>query len=251
MENFLIKIINLKKYYKSKKQLIKALDDVSFFINKEEVFGLLGANGAGKTTLSSILATLHPPTQGDVIFGNDSIYKDINSYRRQMSFCPQKANLINELTVEQNLLFAGRYFNMNEEQIKIRMKELEEEFELSKYLKLKPNVLSGGYKQRVSIARSVIHKPRLLILDEPTVGLDPHIRHKLWESIRNLKKEGTTVLLTTHYIDEAEILSDRICILDKGKIKVIDTPHNLNTIYQKSKLEDVFLQIMHEEKEND
>lgn len=113
----------------------------------------------------------------------------------------------------------------------------------------KPEVLSGGYKQRVVIARSLMHNPKLVILDEPTVGLDPHIRHQLWESIRELKNEGVTVILTTHYLDEAEILSDRICILDKGIIKLIDTPENLKSIHQQSKLEDVFIKLMHEETE--
>jgi len=118
---------------------------------------------------------------------------------------------------------------------------------LQKYLDSKPDVLSGGYKQRVLIARALMHNPKLIILDEPTVGLDPHIRHQLWENINTLKKEGVTVLLTTHYLDEAEVLSDRICILDKGKIKLIDTPENLKNIHQMGKLEDIFIKLMKEE----
>jgi len=245
--DLLIKVQNLKKYYKDKSKTIRALDDVSIDIFKGEIVGLLGVNGAGKTTLSSIISTLHPPTDGDIIFNDQSIYKNINEYRRNVGYCPQKPNLIGDLTVRQNLVFAGRYFDMPEEQIQSRLDELVKTYGLEKYLDSKPGILSGGYKHRVLLARSLMHKPKLLILDEPTVGLDPHIRHQLWESIRNLKKEGISVLLTTHYLDEAEILSDRICILDKGKIKLIDTPENLKTSYQKSKLEDVFLQLMHEE----
>lgn len=249
MLNKLIEIKNLKKYYKSKNGPVKALNGIDLNIFQGEVLGLLGVNGAGKTTLSSILSTLHPPTDGDILFEDKSIYKDINFYRRYVGFCPQKPNLINDLTVRQNLIFAGKFYNLSDDEINNRIDEITEKYELAKYLDSKPTVLSGGYKQRVLIARAVMHKPKLVILDEPTVGLDPHIRHYLWENIRNLRNDNITVILTTHYLDEAEILSDRICILDKGLIKLIDTPENLKTAYQKSKLEDVFIQLMQEEKE--
>ena len=247
MENILLKVKNLKKYYHEKKKTTKALDDVSLDIYKGEILGLLGVNGAGKTTLSSILTTLHPPTGGDVLWNDESIYKDVNEYRKTIGFCPQKPNLIFDLSVKQNLLFAGQYFGMSKDASQKRMRGLAEKYGLNKYLDSKPNSLSGGYKQRVTIARSLMHNPRLVVFDEPTVGLDPHIRHYLWEEIRNLKKDGVTIILTTHYLDEAEILSDRICILDKGKVKLIDTPENLSSIYQKSRLEDIFLQLTKEE----
>jgi len=243
----LIKLANLKKHYRDKTKTIKALDDVSFEINHGEIFGLLGVNGAGKTTLSSILATLHRPTSGDILFNDKSIYKDINGYRMQVGFCPQTPNLIASLTVEKNLIFAGRYFNVPEPTIKERLEKLIKKYGLSEYRNSKPTVLSGGYKQRVLLARSLMHNPKLIILDEPTVGLDPHIRQSLWENIRQLKQEGVSVVLTTHYLDEAEALSDRICILEKGKVLLIDTPSNLKSIYQKGRLEDVFIQLMKEE----
>ncbi|MCK4650682.1 ABC transporter ATP-binding protein [Candidatus Babeliales bacterium] len=249
MNNIFVKIINLKKYYQQKNGVVKALDNISFDINKGEVIGLLGINGAGKTTLSSILATLHPPTGGDIIFKDKSIYKDINEYRKFIGYCPQKPNLIMDLTVKQNLIFAGKYYGLCKNAIEERFEKLVKKYALQKYLYETPTSLSGGYKQRVMIARTLMHQPKFIILDEPTVGLDPHIRHQLWETIRELKKEEITILLTTHYIEEAEILADRICILDKGKIKLIDTPENLSSIYQKSRLEEVFLQLMHEETE--
>ena len=247
MKNLLIQIVNLKKYYHSGGRVVKALDGVSLDINKGEIIGLLGVNGAGKTTLSSIIVTLHPPTDGDILFNGQSIYKDINEYRRIIGFCPQKPNLIKDLTVEQNLELAGRYFGMSKQQARERMEELIVKYDLENYRNSTMDELSGGYNHRVLIARSMVHKPKLLILDEPTVGLDPHIRHQLWETIRDLKKDGVTVVLTTHYLDEAEVLSDRICILDKGRVKLIDTPENMMSTYQKSKLEDVFLQLMSEE----
>lgn len=245
--SYLIKINNLKKHYHNENQIIKALDGVSIDIYKGEILGLLGVNGAGKTTMSSLIATLHPPTEGDILFQEQTIYNDINRYRRHVGFCPQKPNLINDLTIKQNLIFAGRYFGIPEKEIALRLEEIVEKYQLKKYLNSKPGILSGGYKQRVLIARALMHKPKLIILDEPTVGLDPHIRRNLWESIRKLKEDNITVILTTHYLDEAEILSDRICILDKGKIRLIDTPENLKSSYQKSRLEDVFIQLMHEE----
>lgn len=247
MNNLLLRLTNVKKEYRSAQKTVEALKGISLDLFKGEILGLLGVNGAGKTTLSSIIATLHPATSGELLFEGKSIYDDITTFRHIIGFCPQKPNLNSMLTVEQNLLFAGRYYGMAEKEVRNRVQELMTKYELHQYAQSKPMVLSGGYKQRVMIARALMHNPKLVILDEPTVGLDPHIRHQLWESIRDLKKEGVSVLLTTHYLDEAEILSDRICILDKGSVRLIDTPENLKTTYDKSKLEDVFIQLMKEE----
>ena len=240
---------NLKKYYQVGNETIKALDDVSFDIQKGEVIGLLGVNGAGKTTLSSLLVTLHPPTSGDVFLYGESIYKDVNVYRKMIGFCPQKPNVIKDLTVEQNLYFAGLYYGFSADVVKRRMEGLIERYSLGKYRKMKPDVLSGGYMRRLLIARSLMNDPKLLVLDEPTVGLDPNIRRKIWENIRDLRNVGVTVILTTHYLDEAEVLSDRIVVLDNGRVKLIDTPENLMKNYQKSRLEDVFVQLIEEEAE--
>lgn len=244
----LLQIQNVKKYYYKNNQLVKtALKGVSFDIQKGEIFSLLGANGAGKTTLSSIIASLHPATEGDVLFNGTSIYKDIIGYRRNLGFCAQKQNLNSHMTVREHLEFAGRYFLMPHDAITRRVQELADMLGLGEYLDKDPATLSGGYKQRLLIARSIIHKPQLVILDEPTVALDPHIRRQLWDVIKQLKSEGTSVLLTTHYLDEAEILSDRICLLHAGEIKHIDTPQALMSSYNKAKLEDVFLELMQEE----
>ena len=135
---------------------------------------------------------------------------------------------------------------MDSDTINSRVNALLKRFELDTYADKSPGILSGGYKQRLLIARSLVHKPSLVILDEPTVALDPHIRRQLWDLIRQLKADGVTVLLTTHYIDEAEVLSDRVCVLDKGNIRLIDTPANLMSSYSKANLEAVFLQLMNE-----
>lgn len=242
----LIQVQSVKKIYRDGKQTKEALKGVSLDINEGEILGLLGVNGAGKTTLSTILAGLHPCNSGHIFYKGRSIYEDIVSYRKIVGFCPQKPNLDLSLTLEENLIFAGRYHLMSSEDIHSQIESLMDQFHLQEYAKSKASVLSGGYKQRFLIARTLIHRPKLIILDEPTVGLDPHIRHQLWEQITDLKKNGASVLLTTHYLDEAEQLSDRVCIIDAGSVKTIDTPQNLMALHKKGRLEDVFLKLMQE-----
>jgi ABC-2 type transport system ATP-binding protein len=240
MNNILLRIKNIKKRYGSK----EALKGVSLDIYKGEILGLLGVNGAGKTTLSSIIATLHPPTEGDIECEGVSIYDDIATYRYKIGFCPQKPNLDPALTLEQNLRFSGSYYGMTDAAITERLNFLINQLGLQEYLHQKANVLSGGYKQRFMIARALMHNPQLVILDEPTVGLDPHIRRQLWQQIRDLKQLGVTVILTTHYLDEAEQLSDRVCVLDNGLIKLVDTPDKLKADFNMENLEDVFIALM-------
>jgi ABC-2 type transport system ATP-binding protein len=236
----LLKIKNIKKSYGK----MQVLNGINLDIYKGEIISLLGVNGAGKTTLSSIIATLHPASEGDIEYNGHSIYKSIPDFRLRLGYCPQKPNLNPMLTLKENLELAGECYGMNKGEIEQRIKDLAHQFGLEKYLHEKASILSGGYKQRFMIARSLIHKPEFIILDEPTVGLDPHIRRNLWVVIKNLKKDGITVLLTTHYLDEAEKLSDRVCILDKGSIKLIDTPDKLMADFKQKNLEDVFVELL-------
>jgi ABC-2 type transport system ATP-binding protein len=240
----ILKINNLTKIYNTGKSIIRALDGVTFDIYKGEIFGLLGVNGAGKTTLSSILATLHPPTSGSVLFWGTSIYDELMEYRMHLGFCPQKQNLDMFLNVKENLIFAGRYHLIPKKELEERVIDIMEQLEITKYAPLPISELSGGNKQRVLLARALIHKPSIIILDEPTVGLDPDIRRKLWEQIKQLKELGITVILTTHYLDEAELLSDRVCILNKGKILRIESTQTLKKEFNMASLEDIFLQLM-------
>jgi len=240
MSTVLLRVNNIKKKYGSN----EALKGVSLDIYKGEILGLLGVNGAGKTTLSSIIATLHPPTEGDLLYDGKSVYSDVASYRHKIGFCPQRPNLHPELTLEENLRFSGNYYGMTDTEIDERLSQLVAQFNLEKYLHQKANVLSGGYKQRFIIARALMHSPQLVILDEPTVGLDPHIRRQLWQQIKDLKESGVTVILTTHYLDEAEQLSDRVCVLDGGLIKLIETPDKLKADFNMGNLEDVFIALM-------
>ncbi len=238
----LLTIQHLKKKYGS----VEALKGVSFDLYPGEVVGLLGINGAGKTTLSTIVGTLHPPTEGDILYKGRSIYEDISSYRSIIGYCPQKANLNPLLSVKKNLTFAGEYYGMTSEQIEKRLEELDQRLGISLYYDALPTQLSGGWKQRIMIARTLMHSPQLVILDEPTVALDPDIRNQLWHYIEHIKAEGVCVLLTTHYLDEAERLSDRVVVLHAGEVKLIDTPQNLMQSFEKGRLEDVFIELTNE-----
>lgn len=247
--NILLRIVDITKYYQYGTHVNKAVDGVSLDIFKGEIISLLGVNGAGKTTLSSILATLHPASSGDILLDGRSIYENLGVYRHMIGYCPQNINLDKDITVEQNLFWAGRFMGLSDNVIHERRESLIVDFHLEQYRDQGPEVLSGGYARRVLIARALMHSPRLLILDEPTVGLDPHVRRQLWEAIRLLKDQGVTIILTTHYLDEAEVLSDRVCILSKGRVRLIDTPQGMLIAYQKSRLEDVFVHLIDQEKE--
>jgi ABC-type multidrug transport system ATPase subunit len=242
MKEPLLKIQAVKKHFGAK----EALKDLSLDLYKGEVMALLGVNGAGKSTLSAILAGLHPPTGGDVLYGGVSIYRDLVSYRKEIGFCPQKPNLDASLTLRENLSFAGRYHRMDRKKVKESVDLLMNKFSLHEYAEEKASILSGGYRQRFLLARSLIHAPKFIILDEPTIGLDPKVRQELWKQVKALKEEGVTVLITTHYLDEAEQVADRVCIIDKGVLKTVDTPKNLIAAHGTKTLEEVFLTLTKE-----
>ncbi len=240
MQEILLKIKNIKKNYGT----FQVLKGINFDIYKGEIISLLGVNGAGKTTLSSIIATLHPPTEGDIEYQGQSIYNNVAEFRLHLGYCPQKPNLNTFLTLQQNLIFAGKFYGLTQEVIMQRIDALSTQFGLQKYLHQKASVLSGGYKQRFMIARILLTNPKFIIFDEPSTGLDAPIRRNIWDIIKDLKKDGITTLLTTHYLDEAEKLSDRVCILDHGQIKLIDTPDKLIVDFKQKNLEDVFVELL-------
>ena len=242
----LLEIQDISKTYfdKKGKAVRQALHKISFSLQRGEVFGLLGVNGAGKTTLSSILATVHPATAGTILWKGRSIYDQLIDYRMIVGICPQKPNIEKRMNVEENLVFAGRCYGLSQQGADKRKDELVNKFDLEEYLHTTTDHLSGGYRQRFLIARALMHSPQLMILDEPTVGLDPHIRRQIWEVIKLLKSEDVSVILTTHYLDEAEYLSDRVCLIHDGHIKTVDTPDRLKKLHQKNNLEEVFLKFV-------
>lgn len=235
-----------KIYLLPNNQQFHALHDITLSVYEGEVLGLLGVNGAGKTTLSSILATLHPPTTGNLLFDGVPIYQKLIEYRKLIGFCPQRPNVSPYLTLQQGLYFAGIFYGLSPEVTTRRVSSLLRDFELDNYANQKIYSLSGGYRQRFMLARALVHQPRLIVLDEPTVALDVPVRRYVWDVIRKLKQDGVTVVLTTHYLEEAEALADRVCLLHKGKILHIDSPDNLKKKFAAQNLESVFMALLEE-----
>lgn len=233
-----LKINKLAKTYSGG---VKALRGVSIDIPEGSFYGLLGPNGAGKTTLIHSITGLVIPTGGHAyVFGKDSV-NDYKQARTYVGFSPQEINLDWFLSVEQTLDYHGRYFGMDKEFRKKRIEELLKAFSLVEKRKAKTNFLSGGMKRRVIIARALMHQPKLLILDEPTAGVDVELRHELWDYMRKINKQGTTILLTTHYIEEAEMLCDMISLINQGKVIKTGTVSELKKSYKKKTLEEVYL----------
>jgi len=210
----------LTKKYKD----FAAVDGIDFEVAPGESFGLLGPNGAGKSTTMRMIGAVSTRTSGDLhILGLDP---DRNgpAIRSQLGVVPQSDNLDTELRVRDNLIVYGRYFGLPRSQVAARADELLEFAQLADRAKGKINDLSGGMKRRLTIARALINEPRILLLDEPTTGLDPQARHILWDRLFRLKEQGTTLVLTTHYMDEAEQLCDRLVVVDKGRIMAEGAP---------------------------
>lgn len=236
-----ITINNLTKKYKN----INAVSDLSIHIHQGEVFTILGTNGAGKSTTIKMLTTLVKPTSGTATIMGYDIIKEKEKIRKFINISPQETAIANNLTVLENLEFFAGIYNINDSKQKIN--DLIMLFKLQNVLKQKVKTLSGGYKRKVSIAVSLINSPKILFLDEPTLGLDVISRRELWEIINVLKKD-TTIILTTHYMEEAEALSDKIAIMNQGRLLVVDTPDNLKQNYLKSTIEEVFTSVILEEK---
>jgi lipooligosaccharide transport system ATP-binding protein len=204
-----------------------AVAGIDFEVRDGEFFGFLGPNGAGKTTTMRMIAGVSPRTSGTLeIFGQDPDLHG-SEIRGQIGVVHQQETLDMELTVRENLLVFGRFFGMDRASIATRADELLELFQLSDRAKDQVEPLSGGMKRRLSIARSLIASPRILMLDEPTTGLDPQARHLLWDALQRLKRGGTTIVLTTHYMDEAEQLCDRLVVMDQAKIVAEGSPRQL------------------------
>ena len=204
-----------------------AVDAIDFDIQKGEAFGFLGPNGAGKTSTMKMITTVSPITEGKLsVFGIDPTTQG-RSIRQRIGVVPQEDNLDQELTVSENLYVYGRYHDMPRSDINPRIAELLEFAQLADRKDSRVEPLSGGMKRRLTIARALINQPDLVILDEPTTGLDPQARHLLWERLYRLKQEGATLIITTHYMDEAEQLCDRLVVMDKGKIVAEGSPRQL------------------------
>ena len=216
-----------------------AVDGISFEVQRGESFGLLGPNGAGKSTTMKMIAAVSTRTSGNLeVLGMDP-NTDGPAIRSQLGVVPQEDNLDQELRVRENLITYGRFFGMSHAAVAKRADELLDFAQLTDRAKSKVEPLSGGMKRRLTIARSLMNDPQMLLLDEPTTGLDPQARHILWDRLFRLKEQGTTLVLTTHYMDEAEQLSDRIIVVDKGAIMAEGSPAQLIRQYSSKEVLEV------------
>lgn len=235
-------IVNAKGLTKNYGSL-KAVDNIDFNILEGECFGFLGPNGAGKTTVMSTICCFMPPTSGDVQVFGINVTEDPGQIKARIGVMPQDDNLDVELSVFENLIVYARYFDILKKDSSRLAQELLDFVELKDKADVNIRNLSGGMKRKLILARALINKPDLLILDEPTTGLDPHSRHSVWDKLNHLKSNNTTLILTTHYMEEAEKLCDRVAIMNSGKIITIDTPSNLMYAHGAKNLEDVYLKL--------
>jgi len=222
----------------------EALKGVSLDIEQGEFFGLLGPNGAGKSTLIHCATGLAQPTSGDIrVFGHDAVHR-YQEARLAVGLAPQDLNLDWFLTVEETLDYHGGYFGMPKRERRERARELLEAFSLTSKRNDRTRTLSGGMKRRLILARALMHRPRLLILDEPTAGVDVELRLELWHYVQRINAEGTTILLTTHYLEEAEQLCNRIAFINDGEIVAQGTSEDLAELYGVTSLEDAYLELV-------
>lgn len=232
----IITIDNVCKNYKSK----KALDNVSLSIKQGELFGLLGVNGAGKTTLIKILCGLTRKTSGAITINNFNLDKEIDKIKEIIDISPQETSVANNLTVKENLEFFANIYNSNDANT---INEIVDIFNLNEVLNQRAKTLSGGYKRRLSIAIALISKPKILFLDEPTLGLDVFARRELWNIIKKLQK-NITIILTSHYLEEIENLCDRVAILSNGKLLKTGTIEEIKQLTNTQNFEDAFIKLV-------
>ncbi|MDX1378905.1 MAG: ATP-binding cassette domain-containing protein [Anaerolineales bacterium] len=204
-----------------------AVKGITFDIEDGEIFSLLGPNGAGKTTSISMLSTLYTPTSGDATIGGHSISKDPMAVKQVIGVVPQEVALYEDLSARENLIFWGQMYGLSGKELNSRVDEVLEQIGLVDKAKNKVKTYSGGMKRRVNIGVGLLHKPRLLFMDEPTVGIDPQSRRAILDTVKDLNRMGMTVLYTTHYMEEAEELSDRVGIIDHGELIALGTQDEL------------------------
>jgi len=236
-----IRTTQLVKQYKN----LTAVDKLGLEIRQGELFSLLGVNGAGKTTAIKMLSCLTKPTSGDAIVGGYSVTKEPEQVKRLIGVSPQETAVAPNLSVKENLELICGIHGFSKEKTKAKIQELSEQFSLDSVLQRKAGKLSGGWQRRVSIAMALISEPKILFLDEPTLGLDVLARHDLWESICALKGK-ITIILTTHYMEEAEALSNRIGIMKSGRLLAVGTVEELNAAAGTNDFETAFVSIVKE-----
>lgn len=220
---FILEVKNLVKKYGD----FTAVKGISFEIKEGEIFSLLGPNGAGKTTIISVLSTLYAPSSGDAFIDGHSVSKESRAVKQVIGVVPQDLALYEGLTARENLSFWGKMYGLSGKTLNTRINEVLEQIGLIDKANQRVRTYSGGMKRRVNIGVGLLHKPRLLFMDEPTIGIDPQSRRAILDSVKDLNQQGMTVLYTTHYMEEAEELSDRVSIIDHGELIAIGTKDEL------------------------
>ncbi|MGB4437624.1 MAG: ABC transporter ATP-binding protein [Sedimentibacter sp.] len=224
----MLKVENLYKNFGS----INAVDGVSFEVKKGEIFGLLGPNGAGKSTAISMISTLFPPSRGEILYEGGSIIKNPKLIRQKLGVVPQDIALYPTLTGYENLKFWGSVYGLKGAELKKRINEVSDIIELNGRLKDRVDKYSGGMKRRLNIGAALLHKPELLIMDEPTVGIDPQSRNHILDTVLELNNQGLTIIYTSHYMEEVQYLCNEVCIMDEGKIIASGTQQQLVELVQ-------------------
>jgi ABC-2 type transport system ATP-binding protein len=239
IRNKAIEIRNLKKDFGD----IKAVDGVSFEVKEGEIFGLLGPNGAGKTTIINMMNGLLTPTSGEAIVGGFNVRKNLQKVHELIGVCPQHAALYKFLSGRENIELFGNLHSIEKKALKKRANDLLKEVNFLEAADRKTKGYSGGMIRQINLLIALINNPDIVFLDEPTVGMDPRARRKTWEFIGNIKKQNKTIVLTTHYIEEAEALSDHVAIIDYGKLIAFGSPTELMEKHKAKNLEEVFMKI--------
>ncbi len=239
-----IKLTNLTKKFGSK----TAVDHLDLEIYEGELFGLMGVNGAGKTTTIRMLTGLSAVTDGEAEILGQNVKTDMQKIKRYINVSTQETAVAGNLTVKENLDLIAAIYEMEKEKVAAKMDEIVNSLELNEVINQKAKTLSGGWQRRLSIAMALITDPKIIFLDEPTLGLDVLARRELWKVLRNLKGK-ITIILTTHYLEEAEALCDRIAIMAKGSMKALGTAEELKKSVNKDNIEDAFIEIVGGEKE--
>jgi ABC-2 type transport system ATP-binding protein len=233
-----IQVQNLTKKFDD----FTAVDAISFEVKKGEIFGFLGANGAGKTTAMKMLIGISNPTSGDATVAGFDVYSNPDDIKKNIGYMSQKFALYDDLTVKENITFFGGIYGLSRAEIKLKTTALIEELNLQEVSNTLVGSLPLGWKQKISFSVALLHNPKIVFLDEPTGGVDPITRRQFWEMIYKTANEGTTIFVTTHYMDEAEYC-DRVSIMVNGKIEALDTPKNLKTQFKVTNMNDVFLKL--------
>jgi ABC-2 type transport system ATP-binding protein len=230
MTRYAIELNNLSKKFGD----FTAVDNLSLKVEEGEIFGFLGPNGAGKSTTIRVLCTLAQPTSGSALVSGYDLVKDSSKVRKEIGLVAEKMIMYDSLTAAENLRFFGKLYDMPKEKIETRIDELLDLVDMKEWKNTQISKFSTGMKQRINVIRALLPEPKIIFMDEPTLGLDPQTTFSIREIIRDINKDGVTVILTTHAMTEAEALSDRVAIIDRGTIAALDTPYNLKNMLSNS-----------------